>query len=135
MGSEMCIRDRDYARSRANQVVTEVVRDSPDDIRVQALERDIQKRLALEFGVEPGAFKVLVAPALDPEETAAQYKEHGLTKDKDGHWLMEGKLVHVLEDQMGGVYYTNGQGEVDVYVIRDEQYKLLRVESYLYYSY
>ena len=126
---------RDYARSRANQVVTEVVRDSPDDIRVQALERDIQKRLALEFGVEPGAFKVLVAPALDPEETAAQYKEHGLTKDKDGHWLMEGKLVHVLEDQMGGVYYTNGQGEVDVYVIRDEQYKLLRVESYLYYSY
>ena len=53
----------------------------------------------------------------------------------DTHWLMEGKLVHVLEDQMGGVYYTNGQGEVDVYVIRDEQYKLLRVESYLYYSY
>ncbi len=126
---------RDYARSRANQVVMEVVKDSPDDIRVEALERDIQKRLALEFGVEPGAFRVLVAPALDPEETAAQYKEHGLEKDEKGRWQMDGKPVHVLEDQLGGNYYSYEDGEVDVYVIRDEQYKLLRIESYLYYRF
>lgn len=126
---------RDYARSRANQVVQEVVRDVPDDIRVEALEKDIQNRLALEFGVEPGAFKVLVAPALDPEEKIRQYGEYGLTKDKDGHWLMNGKQVHVLEDQLTGEYYSNSQGEVDVYVIRDEQYKLLRIESYLYYRF
>jgi len=127
---------RNYARSRANAVVMEVLRDSaPDDIRVAALEDMIQTRLAAEFGVEPGAFRVLVAPALDPEETAAQYKEYGLEKDKDGRWTMNGKPVHVLEDQMTGEYYSYENGEVDVYVIRDEQYKLLRVESYLYYRF
>ena len=117
-------------------VVMEVLKDSaPDDIRVNTLEELIQKRLALEFQVEPGAFKVLVAPALDPEETAAQYKEHGLEKGEDGRWVMNGKPVHVLEDQMTGQYYTNDEGEVDVYIIRDEQFKLLRVESFLYYRF
>ena len=71
----------------------------------------------------------------DQREHLYDAKLSALIPNFDVHWLMEGKLVHVLEDQMGGVYYTNGQGEVDVYVIRDEQYKLLRVESYLYYSY
>ena len=42
-----------------------------------------------------------IAPALDPEETAKQYKEYGLEKDKEGHWLADGKQVHVLEDQLG----------------------------------
>lgn len=126
---------RDYARSRANRVVHEVVNDASDDIRVEALEKDIQKRLALEFGVEPGAFRVRIAPALDPEETAKQYKEYGLEKDKEGHWLADGKQVHVLEDQLAGEYYSNSQGEVDVYIIRDEQYKLLRVEKFDYYRY
>ena len=127
---------RNYARSRANAVVMEVLKDSaPDDIRVETLEKQIQKRLGLEFRVEPGAFKVLVAPALDPEETAAQYKEQGLTKDDQGRWVKDGKLVHVLEDRMTGEYYSNGEGEVDVYIIRDEQYKLLRIESYLYYRF
>lgn len=127
---------RNYARSRANAVVMEVLKDSaPDDIRVDSLEKLIQKRLGLEFQVEPGAFKVFVAPALDPEETAAQYKEQGLTKDDQGRWVKDGKLVHVLEDQMAGEYYSNSEGEVDVYIIRDEQYKLLRIESYLYYRF
>ena len=36
---------------------------------------------------------------------------------------------------MTGEYYSNGEGEVDVYIIRDEQYKLLRIESYLYYRF
>lgn len=126
---------RAYACSRANQVVNEVIRDAPDDIRVESLERDIQNRLALEFGVEPGAFKVLVAPALDPAETAKEYKEYGLERDKDGHWLADGRQVHLLEDQLTGEYYSNSQGEVDVYIIRDEQYKLLRVEKYDYYRF
>lgn len=126
---------RDYACSRANQVVNEVIRDAPDDIRVDALERDIQNRLALEFGVEPGAFKVLVAPALDPVETAREYKEHGLEQDETGRWTLDGKKVHILEDELAGRYYSDGEGEVDVYVIRDEQYKLLRVETYDYYRF
>lgn len=127
---------RDYARSRANAVVMEVLKDSvPDDVRVDSLEKDIQKRLAAEFHVEPGAFKVLVAPALDPEETAAQYREQGLIKDENGRWQKDGKRVHVLEDQMTGTYYSDAEGEVDVYIIRDEQYKLLRIESYLYYRF
>ena len=95
----------------------------------------IQQQLGVEFQVEPGAFKVLVAPALDPEKTAAQYKEQGLVKDDKGRWVMEGKLVHVLEDQMAGEYYSNSEGEIDVYIIRDEQYKLLRIESYLYHRF
>ena len=124
---------RNYARSRANAVVMEVLKyNAPDYTGVEALEKMIQQRLGREFQVEPGAFKVLVAPALDPEETAAQYKEQGLVKDDKGRWVMEGKLVHVLEDQMTGEYYSNSEGEVDVYIIRDEQYKLLRIESYLY---
>ena len=85
--------------------------------------------------MEPGAFRVRIAPALDPEETAKQYKEYGLEKDKEGHWLADGKQVHVLEDQLAGEYYSNSQGEVDVYIIRDEQYKLLRVEKFDYYRY
>mgnify|MGYP007025277362 CR=1 FL=1 len=68
--------------------------------------------------MEPGAFKVLVVPALDPEKTAAQYKEQGLVKDDKGRWVMEGKLVHVLEDQMagaaGGKTEAEGQGEATV---------------------
>lgn len=127
---------RDYARSRTNAVVMEVLRDSvADDVPVDNLEKDIQKRLAGEFHVEPGAFKVLVAPALDPEQTAAQYKEYGLSQDETGRWTINGKPVHVLEDRMSGSYYSNEMGEVDVYVIRDEQYKLLRIESYLYYRF
>lgn len=128
---------RDYARSRTNKVVNEVLRDSvADDVPVANLEKDIQKRLALEFGVEPGAFKVLVAPAIDPEAIAKQYEEHGLKKDKEtGRWTLDGKKVHVLEDQLAGEYYSDWQGEVDVYVIRDEQYKLLRVEVFDYYRF
>lgn len=127
---------RNYARSRANAVVMEVLKyNAPDYTGVEALEKMIQQRLGREFQVEPGAFKVLVAPALDPEETAAQYKEQGLVKDDKGRWVMDGKLVHVLEDQMTGEYYSNSEGEVDVYIIRDEQYKLLRIESYLYHRF
>lgn len=127
---------RDYARSRSNAVIMEMLRYSaPDDIRVKSLEKELQKRLAREFGVEPGAFRVLVGPALDPEQTAAQYKEYGLEKDKDGRWQINGKPVHVLEDQMAGSYYSYEGGEVDVYVIRDEQYKLLQIESYQYYRF
>ena len=110
---------RNYARSRANAVVMEVLKDSaPDDVRVNTLEKMIQERLGLEFQVEPGAFKVLVAPALDPEETAAQYKEQGLVKDDKGHWVKDGKLVHILEAQMPGEYYSNSEGEVAVYNFR-----------------
>lgn len=127
---------RDYARSRTNAVVMDVLKyNAPDDIQVKSLEKMIQQQLGVEFQVEPGAFKVLVAPALDPEKTAAQYKEQGLVKDDKGRWVMEGKLVHVLEDQMAGEYYSNSEGEIDVYIIRDEQYKLLRIESYLYHRF
>lgn len=127
---------RSYARSRANAAVMEALKDNPaDDMPVDSLEKVVQKRLALEFHVEPGAFKVIVGPALDPEETAAQYKEHGLEKDETGRWTMDGKLVHVLEDRLVGSYYSNSEGEVDVYVIRNEQFKLLRIESYLYYRF
>lgn len=126
---------RNRARSLTNHEIYEVLGNSADDIRVDALEKTIQKRLANVFGVEPGAFKVQIAPMVDRERLIEQYKEYGLEKDKDGRWLMNGEEVHYLEDQVTGILYANSEGTVDVYVIRDEQYKLLRIESYDYYRF
>lgn len=123
------------ARSLANHEIYEVLGDAADDIRVEMLENTIQKRLAGVFGVEPGAFKVQIAPMVDREKLIEQYKEYGLEKDENGRWLMNGEEVHYLEDQVTGILYANSEGKVDVYVIRDEQYKLLRIESYEYYRF
>ena len=126
---------RNRARSLTNHEIYEVLGDAADDIRVDALENTIQKRLAGVFGVEPGAFKVQIAPMVDRERLIEQYKEYGLEKDKNGRWTMNGQEVHYLEDQITGILYANSEGKVDVYVIRDEQYKLLRIESYDYYRF
>lgn len=126
---------RNRARSLANHEIYEVLEDATDDIRVDALEKNIQKRLASVFGVEPGAFKVEIAPMVDREKLMEQYKESGLEKDENGFWRMNGELVHILEDELTGEYFSNSQGKVDVYVIRDEQYKLLRIECYDYYRF
>lgn len=81
------------------------------------------------------AAKAQVAPAVDREKLMEQYKEYGLEQDENGRWTMSGEEIHYLEDQATEILYTNSEGKVDVYVIRDEQNKLLRIDSYDYYRF
>ena len=124
---------REYARSRANAAVLEVLEEGAG-AGDEELAAEIAGSLAREFGVEPSAFQVEVAYSPSREKLEEEYRAYGLVPQGEG-WSYQGQAVHRLEDPDAGVYFSQPGGEVDVYVLRDEAHAVTSVEAYLYFRF
>ncbi|BCJ94489.1 hypothetical protein acsn021_20580 [Anaerocolumna cellulosilytica] len=106
------------AGNRADDVIFNVLdadaTNDPEIIRTQVLTD-----LAKEFGVEKGAFKVVVTLCLSDEEVEREYVTQGITKGPDGFYVYQGETIRTYKDGMLGSVQTKEEGEVDVYVNRN----------------
>jgi bla regulator protein BlaR1 len=127
---------RNYARSRTNAVVMEVLEavEAGEEADEEALAEQIASGLSQVFQVEPSAFRVEISYVLSQEELEAEYAAYGLVPQGNG-WSYRGQLVHLLEDPGAGVYNQWTQGEVDIYISRDDAHKITSVEPYLYFRF
>lgn len=103
---------------RANDAVLSVLREDitgdPD-----ALEQEIKKELAAEFGVERNAFVLDISLCLDRETFEKEYAVWGLIPKEDGTWLYQGEDVRCYEDRLLGSYQSRERGTVDISVQRN----------------
>lgn len=116
------------ANKRADDTILGVLHDDkthdPDLLR-----QKITDALAKEFGVEKGAFKILVSFSPDDQTLDAEYTAHGITKDKDGWHRYQGEPVRSFVDEMPGVVQTRDNGTVDITVLRDRMGKMTSVTA------
>ena len=106
------------AQKRANDVILDIM--DVDDTNDPDILRDkMAAGLAQEFGVEKGAFKLSIDLSLDDQALKSEYAAYGITMDKNGFYLCQGKTVRRYTDEMLGAVQTRDEGTVDITVIRD----------------
>ena len=108
------------AERRAEQVIFEVMREDTSNDPDVLCDR-IEKALAAEFHVEPGAFDTDMSLVLDREELYEEYAGYGLVRsDSDSSMLCyNGETIRRFSDEMLGRYQSLQKGTVDIVVIRD----------------
>ena len=116
-------------RSRADQALIHVLRENPQD-GLNALREEAATALAAEFHAEPRAFHIDVYLNLSEEKLDQEYREHELIYDHE-RYTYQGKKVRVMEDKMAGRYSTQSDGQVDVYIERDDRGEIVEVKTYL----
>lgn len=139
------------AQERAEAVIFSVLRaDDTNDPKI--IEEHIRASLAEEFGVEKGAFHIMIQLCLDEEMLKEEYAAWGLTRAEDGYWLYQEDTIRTYEDKMLGYYQSKDDGVVDISVQRDALGEIIdvavwrqgdpqfdertrRIEEYRLYSY
>lgn len=107
------------AQETAESVIFSILMmDDTNDPRV--IEDRIRVALAEEFGVEKGAFHIMIQLCLSKAELEAEYAEWGITRARDGFWMYQEEQIRVYEDKMLGAFQTKEEGTVDISVQRDE---------------
>ena len=116
------------ANDRADDVILNVLQEDethdPDRIR-----QEVTDALSKEFGVEKGAFRVLVSLILDEKTLETEYRAQGITKDKDGWYQYQGESVRKYVDEMLGAVQSRDEGIVDIEVIRDRMGEIVKVTA------
>lgn len=116
------------ANDRANDIILNVLHEDgtndPDLIR-----QEVTDALAQEFGVEKGAFRVLVTLSLDDKALEAEYMAQGIIQAKDGRYQYQGEPVRRYADEMLGAMQTMDEGAVDIEVIRDRMGEIISVTA------
>lgn len=103
---------------RADDVIFSVLgADETGDPSV--IEDRVKAALAEEFGVERGAFDIMVSLCLSREELEEEYKVFGISPTEDGFWSYEGEQVRTYEDKMLGSCQSREEGTVDISVQRN----------------
>lgn len=106
------------AQEKAESVIFSIlIMDDTDDPRV--IEDRIRAALAEEFGVEKGAFHIMIQLCLSEEELEEEYAEWGITRAKDGFWMYQEEQIRIYEDKMLGAFLAREKGTVDISVQRD----------------
>ena len=116
-------------RSRADQALIQVLRENPQD-GLNALREKAATALAAEFHAEPRAFHIDVYLNLSEEKLNQEYREHELIYDHE-RYTYQGKKVRVMEDKMAGRYSMQSDGQVDVYIERDDRGEIVKVKTYI----
>lgn len=86
--------------------------------------------LAAEFHAEPRAFHIDAYLNLSEEKLDQEYREHELIYDHERYTYQE-KKVRVMEDKMAGRYSTQSDGQIDVYIHRDDRGEIVEVKTYI----
>ncbi|WP_235601436.1 M56 family metallopeptidase [Tissierella carlieri] len=103
---------------RADHMIFDVLEaDETNDPEIIAAQ--VKTALAKEFGVEKGAFRLVVSLCLSEDEIALEYAKQGITKGQDGFYLYKGDSVRIYEDEMLGSIQTRDNGMVDISVRRN----------------
>ena len=106
------------AQERAEGVIFSVLAmDKTNDPKI--IEDRIRAGLAEEFGVEKGAFHIMLRLCLSKEELEEEYAAWGITRTEDGFWIYQQEQVRVYEDKVLGSYQSREEGTVDISVQRD----------------
>lgn len=139
------------AQERAERLIFAVLKmDNTND--PQVIEDRIRVLLAEEFGVERGAFHIMLQLCLSREELEEEYAAWGITPKKDGFWMYQEEQIRIYEDKMLGSYQSGAEGTVDISVQRDElgeitsitvwrqgdfeyDYRTAEMEQYRWYQY
>ena len=139
------------AQERAEGVIFAVLKmDNTND--PQVIEDRIRALLAEEFGVERGAFHIMLQLCLNREELEEEYAVWGITPAKDGSWMYQEEQIRIYEDKMLGSYQSRVEGTVDLSVQRDGlgeiisitvwrqgdseyDYRTAKMEQYRWYQY
>ena len=107
------------AQERAEGAIFAVLKmDNTNDPR--AIEGRIRVLLAEEFGVERGAFHIMLQLCLSREELEEEYAAWRITPAKDGFWMYQEEQIRIYEDKMLCSYQSRAEGTVDISVQRDE---------------
>ena len=106
------------AQARAEGVIFAILKmDSTNDPKV--IEDRIRSGLAEEFGVEKGAFHIILQLCLGREELEEEYAAWGITPAEDGFWMYQEEQIRIYRDKMLGSYQSRVEGTVDISVQRD----------------
>ena len=106
------------AQERAEGVIFSVLNmDNTNDPKI--IEDRIRAGLAEEFGVEKGAFHIMLRLCLRKEELEEEYAAWGIVRTKDGFWTYQQEPVRIYEDKVLGSYQSREEGTVDISVQRD----------------
>ncbi len=106
------------APNRAENIVFTILKQNTDNDPVR-MNKELLSALANEFHVEPGAFCTDFFLCLSDEELEKEYVSWELTQSEDGLWYYGKEPVRILVDEMGGRFYSQSEGTVDITVIRD----------------
>lgn len=115
-------------RSRADQALIQVLRQNPQD-GLNVLREKAAAALVAEFHAEPRAFHIAAYLNLSDEILDQEYQEHELIYDHEGY-TYQGKKVRVMEDKMAGRYSMQSDGQVDVYIERDDHGQIVDLKIY-----
>lgn len=116
-------------RSRADQALIQVLKDNPDS-GLAALKQKAAAVLAEEFHAEVQAFHIDAYLNLDEAELQKEYQAHAILYQNQ-RYTYEGKPVRNFEDSMAGRYFMNDEGDVDVYVVRDDLGRITELKTYV----
>lgn len=116
-------------RSRADQALIQVLKDNPDS-GLAALKQKAAAALAEEFHAEVQAFHIDAYLNLDEAELQKEYQAHAILYQNQ-RYTYEGKPVRNFEDSMAGRYFMNDEGDVDVYVVRDDLGRITELKTYV----
>ena len=106
------------AQDRAEGVIFAILKmDSTND--PQVIEDRIRSGLAEEFGVEKGAFHIMLQLCLGREELEEEYAAWGITPAEDGFWMYQEEQIRIYKDKMLCSYQSRVEGTVDISVQRD----------------
>lgn len=117
------------AQERAEGVIFSVlIMDKTNDPEI--IEDRIRAGLAEEFGVEKGAFHIMLKLCLSKEELVEEYAAWGITQTKDGFWTYQQEPVRIYEDKLLGSYQSREEGTVDISVQRDAMGEITSVTAW-----
>ena len=76
------------------------------------------------------AFHIDAYLNLDEAELQKEYQAHAILYQNQ-RYTYEGKPVRNFEDSMAGRYFMNDEGDVDVYVVRDDLGRITELKTYV----
>lgn len=114
------------AQERAERVIFAILKmDNTNDPKV--IEDRIRAALAEEFGVEKGAFHIMLQLCPSREELEEEYAAWGITPEESGFWMYQKEQIRIYEDKMLGSYQSRVEGTVDISVQRDELGEIISI--------